>query len=183
MIYKKHFTKQLFNFLFIIIIGFVFFSSCKTKKPLVTNTFNKSLNTIKKTDYNLTIIPNSKLFISKDNFNITNVKQQKGQNLILKFTYKTQPPKNVADANYSEVLFIEIPNSKQNINITQFNNINIWFARFCYCKDYVGFFRILNGNLNLSLNKNYLKIKLQFKFNNIPKILNFINQKIALNTQ
>ncbi len=175
--------KQLFNFLFIIIIGSIFFNSCKSKKELVTGTLNKSLNSQKKITYNLSITPNSKLFISKDNFNIANVKQQKGQNLVLKFMYKKQAPKNIADANYSEVLFIEIPNSKQNINTTQFNNINIWFARFCYCKDYVGFFRILNGNLDLTLNKKYLNINLQFKFNNVPKILNFINQKIILNTQ
>jgi len=183
MVYKKDFMKQLLKFLFILIIYFVVFNSCKSSKKLITNTFQKSLNTASKTLYKLTISPDSKLFISKDNFNIASVTQKKGRNLVLKFAYKTQPPKNLADANYREVLFIEIPNSKQNLHLTQFKNIKVWFARFCYCKDYVGYFKITTGNLDLLLNKKYLKMKIQFSLNNIPQVVNFIDQKIILKPQ
>jgi len=178
MIYEKHVMKL--KFLFNIIICLVAFNSCKSNKALITKTFQKNLATTTKTYYKLTISPNSKLFVSKDNFNIVNVIQQKGKNLILKFEYKTMPSKNLADANYREVLFLEIPNHKQELHLTQFKNIKVWFARFCYCKDYIGYFNITNGDLNLVLNKQYLKIKMQFTLHNIPHVVNFINQKISL---
>jgi len=178
-----HFIKQVLKNILIIISCLFVFNACKSNKILITKTIQKPLTITKKASSKLTLSPNSKLIISKDNFNIINITKQKGQNLVLKFTYKTHPQKNIADANYSEILFIEIPNNKQNIHITQFKNINLWFARFCYCKDYVGFYRILNGNLNLSLNRNKLTIKLQFKFKNVPRVLNVINQEIVLNNQ
>jgi len=163
-----------------LITCFIVFSACKSNKIPITKTLKKSLNTTGKNPYQIEILPNAKLFISKDNFNITKVTQHKGHNLVLKFIYKKQVSKNIADGNYREVLFIEIPNFKQNLHLTQFKNIKVWFARFCYCRDYVGYFKIKQGNLNLLLNKNYLKIKIQFSLNNIPQVLNFIDQKIFI---
>jgi len=180
MIYKKHFLKKLLTLLLIIIISTIVFASCNSSKNLITKTLQNSLKTNLKNPIKLIISPNSTLFVSKDTFKIYNVVQKKGPHLLLKFTYKTQAPKNLADANYSEILFIEIPNYKQSIHLTSFKNINVWFARFCYCKDYVGYHRILNGDLNLILNKKTLKINMRFSFNNIPQVLNFIDQKIIL---
>lgn len=162
---------------FICLIGLY---SCSSHKTLIKTTFEKKLASEVNSIYNLTIKPNTKLLLSTDNFDINSITEQAGLNLVLKFEYQTLPPKNLADANYREVLFVEIPNAVQKIDLTNIDNVNIWFARFCFCKDYVGFYKVNPDTFELNLNKNQLIIKSEFKLYNLPRVLNFIDQNISL---
>ncbi|NQW36329.1 MAG: hypothetical protein HQ471_04915 [Flavobacteriales bacterium] len=157
--------------------------SCASNKQVISKTISLQLPSIKDNGLSLTLTPQSELVVQQDDSKINHITQNKGQNLILKFESIKKTPKNIADGGYREVLFIEIPNQKQHINLADLKDtkINIWFARFCFCRDYIGFHKIEEGQLDIDLSKNTLKIKATIKFNNLPQVLNFIGQDIHIN--
>ncbi len=168
------------NFFMFFILCLIGFNSCVSSKVLLKKPIERSLPSDENTSYKLTITPNASLLVRTDNFNSNDIILQQGQNLILKFEYQTESPKNVADANYREVLYIEMPNQAQEIDLARLNKTSIWFARFCFCKDYVGFFKVTPEKFELLLSKNQLHIKSEFEWHKLPRIVNKINQNINL---
>ncbi len=169
-----------FIFLALCLIGLY---SCGSNKVLLKTKIEKDLPTEENTSYKLTVSPNKSLLLSTDQFNIDNVTQIEGQNLVLKFEYETNPPKNLADANYREVLFVEIQNKIQRIDSTNSDKVTIWFARFCFCKEYVGFYKVIPNKFELVFGKHQLSIKSEFEFHNLPRVLHVINQNLSLKPQ
>ncbi|MCF6213751.1 MAG: hypothetical protein L3J45_06990 [Flavobacteriaceae bacterium] len=169
-------------FKIVFIICFILNSSCVTNKPVVSKITTEKLPNSKDNNITLTLTPHSELSVKQEADGVNYITQKKGLNLVLKFESVKKTPKNVADAGYREVLFIEIPNQKQHLNLSTLKNspINIWFARFCFCRDYIGFHKIDKGQLSVNLSAHTLKIKAHIALNNLPQVLNFIDQKIQL---
>lgn len=157
--------------------------SCSSNKVILTEPISQQFSPIKEGKINYTFTPQSQIIVKQDVAKINSIVIKNGPNLVLKFEYIKKPTKNTVDSGYREVLYIEIPNKKQSINLSDLNqsDINIWFARFCFCRDYVGFHKITEGALQIDLSAKALKIKLEIKFNNLPQVLNFIDQNISLN--
>lgn len=168
------------SFFIFLVFCIIVLNSCGSNKVLLNKPIEKALSTEENTSYKLTVTPNRLLLINTDQFNINNVTQVEGQNLVLKFEYKTNPPKNLADANYREVLFIEIPNEIQKIDLTNIDKATIWFARFCFCKEFVGFYRVIPNQFELVLGNHQLSLKSEIEFHNLPRVLHVINQNISL---
>lgn len=168
------------NFFMFFIFCLIGFNSCSSSKVLLKKPIEKSLPSDEHTSYELTITPNASLLVRADNFKSNDITLQQGQNLILKFEYKTESPKNVADADYREVLYIEIPNQAQEIDLARLDKTSIWYARFCFCKDYVGFFKVKPEKFELRLSKNQLHVESEFEWHKLPRIVNKINQNISL---
>ena len=179
---------KLFFIRFVIFkLGFIFYVltaiSCSSNKVILKEPISQQLSLIKEGEINFTFTPQSQIIIKQDVAKINSIATEKGKNLVLKFEYIKKTDKNLADSGYREVLYIEIPNKKQSINLSNLNqsDINIWFARFCFCRDYIGFHKITEGRLQIDLSAKALKIKSEIKFNNLPQVLNFIDQNISLN--
>jgi len=167
----------------ILLLLFMFaLSGCVTQKPILSEPVTKQIVQSENTTTNYTLTPNSQLEIFKDNLKETAIKLVKGNKIVIKIEAIRKSPKNVADAGYREVLYLEVPNKKSHIitdNLAD-SNIQIWFARYCFCRDYLGFYKIADGNLELELKPKTLKIKSEIKFNNLPQVLKFIDQKLVL---
>jgi len=166
----------------IILMFSLIISSCASQKKPLLNPFSKKIEVPKNTSITYVLTPNSKLETFKDSQKNTFIKKTKGNNIVVKVEAVKKSAKNVADDAYREVLYFEIPNKLQNIKFDNLKNSNIkfWFARYCFCRDYIGFYKIADGNLEIKLSKKALKIKSTIRFNNLPQVLNFIDQKIPL---
>jgi hypothetical protein len=176
----KNFTAQLKTIpvlLFILLLG-----TCTSQKPFLSRTFSQQVTASENTTISYTLTPNSQLEIFKDNLKETAIKLVKGNKIVIKIEAIRKSPKNVADAGYREILYLEIPNKQSHIitkNLAD-SNIRVWFARYCFCRDYLGFYKIADGNFELELKPKTLKIKSEIKFNNLPQVLKFIDQKLVL---
>jgi len=167
--------------LIILIFSFIICGCASQKKPL-SKTFSKKIEATENTSITYVLTPNSKLEPYKDAQKNTFIKTVIGNNIVIKIEAIKKSDKNIADGNYREVLYFEIPNKKQDIKMGDLKNhaIKMWFARFCFCRDYIGFYKITDGNLNIKLSKKALKIKATIKFNNLPQVLNFIDQNLPI---
>jgi len=167
--------------LIIIIISLVI-CSCTTQKALLSKPFSKKIKATGNTSITYVLTPNSKLESYKDLQKNTFLKIVTGNNIVIKIEAIKKSDKNVADGNYREVLYFEIPNKNQDIKMGALKNsaIKLWFARFCFCRDYIGFYKITEGNLNIKLSKKAIKIKATIRFNNLPQVLNFIDQNLPI---
>lgn len=167
----------------IILIFSLIISSCVSQKMVLSNHFSKKFEISKNTSISYDLTPNSKLESFKDTQKNTFIKKVAGNNLVVKIEAVKKSDKNIADSGYREVLYFEIPNKKQDIKIDDLKNtdIKLWFARFCFCRDYVGFHKITDGQLEIKLTKSDLKIKSTIRFNNLPQVLNFIDQNLLIN--
>ncbi len=169
--------KTVLLLLFMFVLG-----ACVSQRPILSKLFSKRYVLSKNTTISYTLTPNSQLKIFKNNLKETAIKLVKGNKIVIKIEAVKKAPKNVADAGYREVLYLEIPNKKSHIisnNLTE-SDIQVWFARYCFCRDYLGFYKIAEGNLELELKPKALKIKSEIKFNNLPQVLKFIDQKLVI---
>ena len=128
------------------------------------------------------IIPKSNLLIKEDEFQNTYVEFEKGNNTIIKYELKKNEIPNTADSHYSEILYLEIDNYNQNLNLKnkELQQVKMTFGRLCYCKGSSGYFKVKNGNLELLLSKNKLSLNANFEVENIPQIVNEIHEIISL---
>ncbi len=156
--------------------------SCVSQKPILSKEISYKINKSKDIVLNFTLKSNAQIEPFKEAQKATYIKIVKGNNLVIKIEGLKKPFKNIADSGYREVVYLEIPNKKQSLKNLDLNksDLNLWFARFCFCRDYIGFHKIKKGQMSLSLNNKSLAIKTTLKFNNLPQVLNFIDQKIPL---
>lgn len=168
----------------LIILAFtLIISGCSSQKVLLYRSVLQQITLSENIIINSKLSPNSKIETFKDSQKNTFLKIVTGNNIVVKIEAVKKSAKNVADSGYREVLYFEIPNKIQDIKIDDLKNstVNLWFARFCFCRDYIGFYKITDGNLNIKLSKKALKIKATIKFNNLPQVLNFIDQNFLIN--
>ncbi|MFK5889419.1 MAG: hypothetical protein QM486_01665 [Flavobacteriaceae bacterium] len=167
----------------LIILAFtLIISGCTSQKKVLSNPVLQQIVLSENTLINSKLSPNSKIETFKDSQKNTFLKIVTGNNIVVKIEAVKKSAKNVADDGYREVLYFEIPNKMQDLKIDDLKNsdVNLWFARFCFCRDYIGFYKITDGNLNIKLGKKALKIKATIRFNNLPRVLNFIDQNLPL---
>lgn len=131
----------------------------------------------------ISIIPHKKAVLNKDAFNIGYVTLEESKETLLKFEYTKQTAKNLVDANYSEIVYIALPENFSEINSNDINleKTQILFGRFCYCKGNTGFYNVENGDLSAKMiAKNQLKFSLKFKLKQVPHLISNIQEDIHL---
>ncbi len=131
---------------------------------------------------NIEIIPKSNLLIKEDEFKNTYIEFEKGNNTIIKYELKKNKIPNVADAHYSELLFLEIDNYNKSLYLKneELQQVKMIYGRLCYCKGSSGYFKVNKGSLELILSKNKLSLNANFNVENIPQIVSQINENISL---
>ncbi len=130
----------------------------------------------------INIIPNSSMKLKKDTFGQLYGEPVKSELLLFKLSYDRKAPKGVADANYSETYYFSIPKNTSTLDLKneQLSQINLVVERRCFCKGTAGFFKILSGNLKLSIKKNDLTLSGNFSHENLPLLMTKIDEKVSL---
>jgi len=130
----------------------------------------------------LEITPNQSLLLKKDAFGQFYGERTTSELLLFKLTYERTVPKGVADAHYSEAYFFSIPKTTTTLelNNAELSQVNLVVERRCFCKGSAGFFKILSGNLKLSIKKNELTLSGHFSHENLPLLMTKIDEKVSL---
>ncbi|WP_034042152.1 hypothetical protein [Wocania ichthyoenteri] len=157
--------------------------SCKAKnkiKPI--NTKGVSIvNCPENGVCSLEVYKNKTLQIKTDNLGMSYPEMSNGNYLVLKFEYKKNENPNYVDGGYREEVFMELNPVNLEIETTNLQNEKLFFARWCYCKGQTGYYKINQGKLSVvKVDNENLKISLNFKIEEVPQIINEINQIIIL---
>lgn len=120
------------------------------------------------------ILTQKSLNFKKDEFGHLYPEIKKGNQIILKFTYQKNSKKGIVDGNYKEIIYAEIPEEYQELNLKNkaLKSIKLHFGRFCYCKENSGYFPIKEGNFQIKkISKSEILARCNFTIKNIPQII------------
>jgi hypothetical protein len=97
---------------------------------------------------------------------------------VVKYTYNRKVKGDIQDASYREEIVFEInSNLEESAFVDEsLQDAQLLFGRFCYCKGQTGYYKIDNGSLRISKNKEMktTQINLAFKTNKVPQIIEAI---------
>jgi hypothetical protein len=173
----------------ILIVCLIFFASCKsTEQVKSNNTINETLsfeaeNCPENGLCIVELIPNKTIEFKTDEFGNLYPIITRGEKTIFKYTFEKEPISGVADSNYTEIIYAELPKDFSTISLTnnQLSAIKLHFGRLCFCKGESGYFPIEKGAFNLKKTENNtLKIALHFSVKKVPQIVSEINETISL---
>ncbi|MBJ2174952.1 hypothetical protein JBL43_11935 [Aureibaculum sp. A20] len=182
------FTQIDFMRLLFLCVLMILFANCKSKSNTIPSlkTLQKQTFELEKcatnTNCSIEITPNSNLLIEQDELQNTYIKLAPGNNTIVKYEFKRKELPNVADGNYSELIYFEIDENNKQLFLTNgaLQNVKMIYGRFCYCKDGTsGYFKVTQGRLKLIKNNKELRIDLNFKVGKIPQLLTEIKETIT----
>lgn len=104
-----------------------------------------------------------------------------GKNTLAKFTYEKSQEPDVADGNYREVVYLELPDNLTEMTLSseELNSVKATFGRFCYCKGQTGYYAIKLGELKITVaEKNVFIVDFEFKVTEVPQILTHVQFEI-----
>ncbi|MBL4746342.1 MAG: hypothetical protein JKY08_08225 [Flavobacteriaceae bacterium] len=131
----------------------------------------------------ISIIPHKKAVLKKDAFNIGYVALEESKGSLFKFEFIKKVPGNLADAHYSEIIYIDFPENFSEINTIDLPLVatQILFGRFCYCKGQTGFYKVENSDFTAKMiTKNRLKLALKFQIKQVPHLISELKEDIHL---
>ncbi len=130
----------------------------------------------------LKLIPNKSLQLKTDEFGQLYGETVTSDDILIKYSYNRNVPKNVADAHYSETYYFSISKNSTELDLrdAELQKVNLVVDRQCYCKGTAGFFKINNGALKLHIKKNELTLNGNFSNEKLPLIFTKIDEKVSL---
>lgn len=129
------------------------------------------------------VLKNKTFNMKKDEFGNSYSELLDGNKTVLKFEYKRNTPPDLQDANYSEVIYIEIENDSKTLNLkdNDLSKANVGFSRLCFCRGQTGTYPVKSGSLNLTkTGKSTYNIDFVFKISEVPQVITSINETYKL---
>lgn len=168
---------HLFN-IFFLLLSII---SCKAGKESNPIPELKMVNSICPSDgiCSFEVLKNKSLQLKQDDIGALYPVLEEGKMTVLKFEYQRSEIENTQDGQYSELIYVELPQKIQNIQLTN-NELSIskvLFARLCFCRGQTGYYKVTNGQLEITKNKDATaNFKLQFKIEEVPQIITLIEE-------
>lgn len=159
--------------------------SCKTKHDILVENNETIFSTECPTDGTciIELLANKSMKTLNDNLGSLYLEIINGNSLVLKFEYKRNKIPNTMDDQYIEQIFMELdPNNlKTELRDSELKNVNLLFARFCYCKGQTGYYKVRKGELAIKkASDNNYQLHLILKVDEVPQIITEINQVLNL---
>lgn len=166
----------------------LFVTSCSCKKSTVDNPETKmpknaTLQSDCPTDgkCSVEIFPNKSMNVQTDGTGaIYNQLADSKETSVIVYQYNRDVPEGLQDGSYREEIIFEIKNSDTNrvISGNDLQQTKMLFGRFCFCRGQTGYYKVTNGNLNLTQKDNQINFDLDFTINEVPQIINRIQASI-----
>lgn len=161
---------------------FLICTACtSTIKPIEDNeSQNQILNCPEGWGCSFELLKNKSAKIEFDKFNNSFLTLIDSKSNVLKFKYFRNHIPGTADSGYDEVIYLNIDNFQNNINLTDASlaEVDAIFGRMCFCTaESVGYFPIRNGHLKIKkMNKNRFRIDFSFKLETVPQVIENISE-------
>lgn len=166
----------------------LFVSSCSCKKSTVDNQeTNMAKTTTLQSDCptdgkcTVEIFPNKSMNIQTDGTGaIYNQLIDSNETSVIVYQYNRDVPEGLQDGNYREEIIFEIKNSETNLvtSGSDLQQTKMLFGRFCFCRGQTGYYKVTDGNLNLTQKDKSITFNLSFTINEVPQIIKTIQASI-----
>tara|TARA_B100000809_G_C15097466_1_gene515579 strand:+ start:1142 stop:1711 length:570 start_codon:yes stop_codon:yes gene_type:complete len=129
------------------------------------------------------VLENKIFSIMADEFGNNYSKLVDGNKTILKFTYTKNKIPDVADGDYSEIIYIEIEHNTSSLKLEDegLKSVKAGFSRACFCRGQTGTFPVKIGSLSITkLKSSFYEINFDFTITQVPQIIKSINETFKL---
>ncbi len=154
---------------FFLLIIILFANACKTTKENSDTNSIEEHNVVmeecpEKGECTLKVMKNSSLTIKEDTIGQIYPVIEKGDYLVVEYTFLIKGPEGTADGNYSETLHFEIPNATKQLNLKDatLQDVDLLFGKHCFCKGEAGYYKVKKGELKLSKTSKELSIEVTY---------------------
>lgn len=168
-----------------LILFSVILISCKTKQDVLAENKESFVSIECPTDGTCTVelMPNKSIKMLYDSFGALYTEIINGNSLVFKFSYKRNDIPNTMDSQYVEQVLMELDpkNLETALKDSELKNVNVLFARFCYCKGQTGYYRVRHGQLVIKkIADSHYQLHLTFKVDEVPQIITEIDQVLNM---
>ncbi len=165
-------------------------SACKTSNIIDTS---QEIDTISKVQNNKADCPengnctvklheNAEIVLKKDTTEKYYPVIEKGEHIVIEYTFLVKGPEGTVDGNYSETIHFEINNTTQNLNLEgkKLEQSKLIFGKHCFCKGEAGYYKVDQGNLIVKKTKQKIAIDLSFRLSEVSHKVIRIKETIKL---
>ena len=120
--------------------------------------------------------------INEDSIGMEYPTSDKGDNMVVRYTYLKKGPKGTADGDYSETLHFEIPANTTTLSLmnSDLQNVDLLFGKHCFCKGEAGYYKVTSGSLTLVKTENELTFDISYSVGGTSHKIKRISKKIQL---
>ena len=98
---------------------------------------------------------------------------------VIIYKYIRNTEEGLQDSNYREEIVFETDNANTvSLKNNDLQQTKMLFGRFCFCRGQTGYYKVTNGNLQLTNKGNKLDFNLNFTVSQVPQIINSIEYAI-----
>jgi hypothetical protein len=165
-----------------ILFVLILLTSCKTK----TVSDNKSVELQKcpiEGSCSFEVFKDTELLVLEDEFKNSyyQLKAAKGR-VVLKFEYSKKEDPHLADDSYSEMIFIEIDEDVNDLELNDelLSKAKVSFRRMCFCRGATGFYKIRKGRLRIYEHLKGFQVSLNFEIDEVPQVITSFTEYFKL---
>lgn len=173
-----------------ILLPLLIVNSCKTTTN--TNSVSETSSTTEKVQVNNNACPadgvcvaeikKGKLVVKEDGTGALYPEITTGDNMVVKYSFTQKGPEGTVDGDYSETIHFEVPANTTELDKrgASLQDVQLLYGKQCYCKGEAGFYKVENGALQVTKNKNEMHFELQFTVDKTSHKLSNISRTIQL---
>lgn len=170
--------------IFYILIPVMILSGCKTQNTLSQAS---QIETMEKSECpnegKCTIVAHkdSNLEIKVDGIGQMYPQVSEGENIVIQYTYLKEAPEGIADGNYSESIYFEIPKGVNKLEKkgAAIADVDLLYGRHFFSPE-SGFMRVESGRLSVVQKGNDLQIDLKFEIENVGQVISHIKETVSI---
>ena len=130
----------------------------------------------------LKVIKNSSLTIKEDTIGQLYPVIEKGDDIVIEYTFLKKGPEGTLDGDYSETLHFIIPDNTKQLNLKDVNlqDVDLLFGKHCFCKGEAGYYRVKKGELHILKTSKELTIDITYIVDETTQETKQLTQTIKL---
>lgn len=124
---------------------------------------------------------NKSLQIKEDGIGALYPEITEGDNIVVQYTFLRQAPEGIADGNYSESVYFEIPQNSKKVTKenASLSDVKLLFGRHFFSPQ-SGYFRINQGKLIVDNSGNKIDFDLSFEIKEGNQLLTHIKESVEI---
>jgi len=130
----------------------------------------------------LTLKDSASMTMKEDSIGAEYLTIDKGDNMVVSYTYLKKSAEGIVDADYRETLHFEIPPNTTKLSLADndLQNVGLLFGKQCFCKGEAGYYKVIKGSLILVKSEHELTFDISYSVAGTSQEINRISKKIQL---
>ena len=99
---------------------------------------------------------------------------------VIQYQYNKNVPRDLQDGQLMEQIIFQIDNNSKSATFKdlELQKTKMLFVRLCFCRGQTGYYKVVNGSLNINKSDETYTIDLKFKMEQVPQLYTTVNVSV-----